>query len=447
MNYVDIVNLVFTIIFGISSVLYIHFFIFGFLGVFFKRKFPKAKIKHKFGIVIPCRNEGKVVANLVNSILKSNYPKDKLNIYVMAHNCTDDTAEQARKLGVTVYEYNNDNERTKGYALKYLFEQLKKDLPNGIEENEGYFIFDADNLVTLDYFDKMNDAFEANKGQKIITSFRNSKNYGRNLMSGCYGLFFMYGCRLDLRGRAVCNVSSRIYGTGFVIPSEILVKKDGWHYLTIVEDFEFTADQIIEGNNIAYCDEAEFYDEQPTTFKVMWRQRVRWAKGRLLCTLTSLNGLIKSLFSFDKKYKNKVSLYDMTVFVLPLCLILTSLSILQFILLNFSPLFGLNYWAVMSTWLISTLKTFAFSYLGTFLTGLVVMIAEHKRIHGVSFIKKIGILLMLPLFMFLQFFLDLVALFSKNLKWKEIPHNDSTNIENIGGQIAENMVSSENSEV
>ena len=36
------------------------------------------------------------------------YPKDKLDIYVMAHNCTDKTAEVSRNLGAIVYEYNNN---------------------------------------------------------------------------------------------------------------------------------------------------------------------------------------------------------------------------------------------------------------------------------------------------------------------------------------------------
>lgn len=43
---------------------------------------------------------------------------------------------------------------------------------------EGYFIFDADNLLKSDYISKMNDAFDS--GEKIITSYRNTKNFDEN---------------------------------------------------------------------------------------------------------------------------------------------------------------------------------------------------------------------------------------------------------------------------
>ena len=78
---------------------------------------------------------------MINSIRKNNYPQDKLHIFVIAHNCNDNTAEIARKSGATVYEYNNPEERTKGYALKHLFECIIRDY--GVENFDGFFVFDA----------------------------------------------------------------------------------------------------------------------------------------------------------------------------------------------------------------------------------------------------------------------------------------------------------------
>ena len=37
--------------------------------------------------------------------------------------------------------------------------------------------------------------------------------------------------------------------------------------------FEEIQDKII------YCDEAEFFDEQPTSINIMYKQRLRWEKG------------------------------------------------------------------------------------------------------------------------------------------------------------------------
>lgn len=173
MNYLQIIDLIFGTIMTIFGLMTLHFLVFSIIGVFAKKKFPKAKVKHKYGIIIPARNEEPVVGGLIQSVYKNNYPQDKLQVFVIAHNCTDKTAEVARNLGATVYEYNNPDERTMGYAFKYLFEQIEKDY--GTQNYDGFFLFNADNILDANYFEKMNDAFDATEGKSVITSFRNSK--------------------------------------------------------------------------------------------------------------------------------------------------------------------------------------------------------------------------------------------------------------------------------
>ena len=41
-----------------------------------------------------------------------------------------------------------------------------------------------------------------------------------------------------------------------------------------------------------------YYDEHPTTFKAMWRQRLRWAKGTLIVCKKRIGGLFKTVFGF-----------------------------------------------------------------------------------------------------------------------------------------------------
>ena len=54
------------------------------------------KKNHKFMAIIPAHNEESVVANLIESLKNQNYPKELLDIYVIADNCTDRTAEVAK---------------------------------------------------------------------------------------------------------------------------------------------------------------------------------------------------------------------------------------------------------------------------------------------------------------------------------------------------------------
>ncbi|MCQ2564780.1 MAG: glycosyltransferase family 2 protein [Clostridia bacterium] len=429
MNYYTIVNLIFSILTCLIGLTYCHFFLFAIVGLFKRKTYKKAKVQHTYGIVIAARNEEKVIGNLIESIRKTNYPQDKLHIFVVAHNCTDNTAQICKDLGATVYEYNNPDERTKGYALKYLFDAINKDF--GTESLDGYFVFDADNILSKNYFEKMNDAFDAYDGKCIITSFRNSKNFGSNIISGLYGVYFTTGCLMEMKGRTVLNCSTRVSGTGYVINSKYL--KNGWKYVTLTEDWEITADHIIDGNKIQYCDEAEYFDEQPTTFKVMWRQRVRWSRGHLLVCVTRLKELFRNLFAKKDKHALKVSTYDMIANIMPFGLILTGLTILQVALLLFSPLFvpSMTFGAVVLNWLKNFGMTCLVSYLMTFIGAIVVFVAERKRIQGVSFLKKVALCLIWPLFLAIQLPIDVVALFYKNCGWKVIPHNDTTDFEKL----------------
>lgn len=462
MNYLQIINLIFGIIMGIYTLMVFHFVIFFFVGLFKRKKFPKTTVMNKYGIIIPARNEENVVGNLIESIQKCKYPQDKLHIFVIAHNCTDNTAMVARKYGVTVYEYNNLNECTMGYAFRYLFSQIEKDYKTS--SFDGFFLFNADNVVAEDYFDKMNDAFEYYDKKKVITSFRNAKNFGTNLMSALYGLYFVNGCRFESRGRTVCGCSTRVQGTGYVISSEIV--KNGWNYVTLTEDWEFSTDQILSNNKIYYCDEAEFFDEQPTNVKIMWRQRVRWSRGHWLVFLARFKDLMKSLFS--KNSKHKISVWDITMNIMPFCLIVLGINLFHLIFLLFTPLFsdislqfvflnnpGYGFIGVVVAKLFGveslysifgdfwTKLLFGDAYLFSFarsvityclvssLWGFLTFIVEHKRIKNISLGLKILSALCWPLFLAIQFIIDIQAVLSRNLGWKPIPHKDDKRIHNL----------------
>jgi cellulose synthase/poly-beta-1,6-N-acetylglucosamine synthase-like glycosyltransferase len=445
MSYLEIVQLITSILFTVMGALFAHFVIFGVVGVFFKKSYPKTEKINKFGVIIPARNEEAVVAGLIESVRKNDYPQDMLQVFVIAHNCTDKTAEIARACGATVYEYNNPAENTMGFAFKHLFSCIERDY--GTQSFDGFFLFNADNILDKNYIARMNDAFEHFERECVITSYRNSKNFGANLISGLYGMYFAVGCRMESRGRTVLGCSTRVQGTGYLINSNIV--KNGWPYVSLTEDWEFTADQILYNNTIRYCDDAVFYDEQPTTFRIMWRQRVRWSRGHLLVFYARFKELFASLFK--KETRHWVSLYDITVYILPSPIIMLILQAVQLTLLLTAPLvdenvtmqqviFGstANFWysdGLLFSWIKSTLISLA----SMLLMAALIFIIERKRIHGVSFMRKVLITLCWPLFLLIQLPMDVQALFSRHLGWKPIPHKDQTKFENVNSPAAEEI--------
>ncbi len=427
--YFTITNTVVLTLYVISMLLVTHFLIFGIVGLFKRKTFPSTDKKLRYGIIIGARNEQAVIPNLIKSIQASDYPQDKIQIFVVAHNCTDQTAAVAREAGATVYEYNNPDECTKGYAARYLFQQIERDF--GTQNYDGFITLDADNVLDTKFMEKINDAFVASGERAVITSFRNSKNFGTNVISAMYGLYFIQGCRIESRGRTVMGCSTRVQGTGYLIPAKVV--EHGWNYVTLTEDWELTADQVLEGTPILYCDEAVTYDEQPTDIHIMWRQRLRWAKGHLLVGIGRFGDVMRTLFTPKKKLPNvrKFSVFDLGMNIYPSLIVFVSILIVQQIFLWLSPLFGLSVIDAYLASLPSTLIGFAFYCFFTMLVTAMVYFVERRRIHKFNPLIKLGSIILMPLFLGVSFILAVVALFTKNIAWKPIPHQDTTDLETL----------------
>ena len=116
-------------------------------------------------------------------------------------------------------------------------------------------------------------------GYDIITSYRDSKNYGSNWISAGYALWFLRETRYLNHARFLLGTSCAVSGTGFFFSQRILEKNGGWPFHLLTEDIEFTVHNIINGEKVGFCSKAVLYDEQPVSFRQSCRQRMRWAKG------------------------------------------------------------------------------------------------------------------------------------------------------------------------
>ena len=123
----------------------------------------------------------------------------------------------------------------------------------------------------------MNKVFDS--GYKVITSYRNSKNYDSNWISAGYSLWFLREAKYLNNSRMQLGTSCAISGTGFLVSAEIIRNNGGWIHHLLTEDIEFTVDSVIHGVKIGYAANAILYDEQPTLFRQSYNQRLRWAKG------------------------------------------------------------------------------------------------------------------------------------------------------------------------
>ena len=412
------INNINTVVFILFTAMYIYQYYY-IIVVLLKNKNVKSKgknIMNKFAVIVSARNESDVIEEFIHTVDLQDYPSDLIDVYVIADNCSDDTAQKARIAGAHVYERFDNKKVGKGYALDFLFKILRSKKT----KYDGYFIFDADNLLSRNYISEMNKVF--NRKYKIVTSYRNSKNYDSNWISAGYSLWFLRESKYLNYARMLLNNSCAVSGTGFLISSEIIYKNNGWKYHLLTEDIEFTIDSIINGEKIGYCNSACFYDEQPTSFKDSWNQRMRWSKGFYQVFFKYGYNLFKSIF------KNRdFSCYDMFMTISPMMLI----SIVMILFNSSIFLYSLisNDFQTSKLAIGYVLSYFLNTYLMMYLLGLLTTITEWNRIQCKGY-KKIFYTFTFPIFMFTYMPISICSIFKK-VEWKQIKHSINKSIEDM----------------
>jgi len=381
-------------------------------------KYQATEQKFTYAFAIAARNESAVIGQLIESIRKQTYDPSLLTVFVVADNCSDNTAEICRDMGCVVYERFCPERARKGYALEFLFDHIENDY--GIQSFDGFFFFDADNLLDTRYVEEMNKAFAT--GQTAVVSYRNTKNFETNWVSSAYGMHF-YNSTVTLhRPRSLLNIGTNITGTGFLLASTHLA--GGWHYYSLTEDAELTLTLAAKGVKIAYCDTAEFFDEQPTKFRVAMRQRIRWDKGRLFNSFRRGGLPLIALFKHGM-----FTGYDLFFHFFPFPLIAMFNSIFVPVIMLFYGIFGAGEINVFRDFLFAYLITQAGLWLDSFSSAVLVLIREHRHIYT-SKSRAMFYTFIFPWFGLIGPYSMLLALCQK-VTWKPIVHTDGRRIGDI----------------
>lgn len=371
--------------------------------------------QHRYAVLISARNEAPVIGHLLESLRRQDYPSDLVTVFVVADNCTDETAQVSRVHGAVVYERFDRKRVGKGYALDFLLRRIERDYGRSFD---GFFVFDADNLLEPDYISQMNKTFS--DGHEIVTSYRNSKNFGDNWISAGYALWFLRESEFLNHARMLLGTSCGVNGTGFLFSCHILEQNGGWHFFLLTEDVEFTAASIAAGARVAYCPDAVLYDEQPVTFRQSWRQRMRWAKGYLQ-VLRAYGGKLLTGLTKERNF----ACFDMLMSIAP-AMVLTSIGLcLNAAAAILGLLAGQGVLAVL--W--SLLKMLASSYLLMLFLGAVTTVTQWKEIHTNTW-KKVLYTFTFPVFMLTYIPISIAALFVK-VEWKPIEHNRALSLTDL----------------
>lgn len=285
-----VVTTVYFVLLNITSVFVLYYAFLGVVGLFVrKQRYAMCEDELKFCIFVPCHNEETVIGATVENLAKIRYYQRLFDIYFIADNCSDRTAEAIRRAiknckvsNFYVLERNVNDPAKKGkpHAMNWGIELLEAE-NKFYNKYDMFMIFDADNFVDADILKHVNSqylSFKKNKRPVMIQTYLDSKNKNSLIARGYYASYRITNGFFQLPKYALGLVPA-IGGTGFAMATDFLKEIGGYHCTSLVEDLEIQTIATLKGKRIAYNHNARIYDEKPTKLKQSAVQKTRWAQG------------------------------------------------------------------------------------------------------------------------------------------------------------------------
>ncbi len=228
----------------------------------------------RFVVLIPAHNEEQLLPRLLASIGACDYPSELYETFVVADNCTDGTAEVARKSGATVFERHDTVRRGKGYALRWLFDRIE-------ESGRGYdacVLLDADSEISRNFLQAVNARLS--RGSVAVQAYYTVSSESETLAVGLRRIALALKHYARPLGRRLFGLSCGLYGTGMAFRRQV-VRQVPWDSFTLAEDIEQFLKLIERGVVVDFAHEAVVQAYMPASFKAARQQNLRWEKGRL----------------------------------------------------------------------------------------------------------------------------------------------------------------------
>jgi cellulose synthase/poly-beta-1,6-N-acetylglucosamine synthase-like glycosyltransferase len=243
---------------------------------------------HHLAVVVPAHNEEAIIGRCVASLLSSDKPNSQISIYVVADNCTDETARCAQAAGAQVLIRHDETKRGKGYALDYAFQLLLK---QGVD---AILIIDADTVVEKNFLLACEQVLAS--GAAAIQCRYTVNNPDIALRTRLMHIALLAFNVLRPRGRAYWGFSVGILGNGFGLTRRVL-QQVPYQARSVVEDLEYHLALVNAGMRVHFVDSTTVRGDMPTGRQGTDSQRARWEGGRLRMILEQLPILSRAVFT------------------------------------------------------------------------------------------------------------------------------------------------------
>ncbi len=268
-------------------------------------------------IIVPAHNEEKVIGNLLKKLSELSYPRDKYEVIIVNDGSTDGTSEIAHRYEAwypdtfrvidlpPIVERGKARGRGKPAALNI-----------GLKYARGEFIvvFDADYSPQKDVIEKLiapmaDPRVALTQGYIVVSN-------PKTLVSRIVSLERCGGYAVDQLARDSLSLIPQYGGTCGAIRRAFLEEIGGWDERCLAEDTDLTFEAIKRGYEVRYVPQARTYEEAVHTWRLYFRQRLRWVMGHMQCLRKHMGGLLRSRVSLARKVDGMLLLWVYAVPIL-----------------------------------------------------------------------------------------------------------------------------------
>jgi len=226
-------------------------------------------------VLLPCRNEERVIARTLRALLALDYPGDKLEILVINDGSEDRTAEIARTfagdarvrlLDVPMTEAARGKAAALNFALRHarfpvlaVYDADNTPEPGALRPLVEHLLADGSLGAAIGVYRAIN------RRRALLTRFLNIEGIG-----------FQW---IIQAGRWMLMRLTTLPGTNYVIRRELVESLGGWDEQALTEDAELTIRVYQAGYLVQFVPASVTWEQEPETLRVWFRQRHRWVRG------------------------------------------------------------------------------------------------------------------------------------------------------------------------
>jgi cellulose synthase/poly-beta-1,6-N-acetylglucosamine synthase-like glycosyltransferase len=224
-------------------------------------------------LIVPAKDEEKVIGRLLESLLNLDYPKDRMEILIIEDGSSDRTADAC-------VHYASDWPRMIRYFHRFTSMGKPAALNFALHQARGEIVgvLDADNVAKTDLLLRVAERF-GDPTVLAIQGLTQSANTETNILTKIISLEESAWYKAVMNGKDRLGLFVPLTGSCQFIRAEALRSLGGWDEFSLAEDVELAARLLESDHRVRFCQDAVSLQEAPSHLSQLFRQRSRWYRG------------------------------------------------------------------------------------------------------------------------------------------------------------------------